>query len=219
MNVYGRADEIIYRLLRETAKKFNATKRRLSSASSSLAAFDEINLLFAEVDDLATDAYIAIANDGYDQVSPGKRPERIDLDWIFYVEGLYDPTTEYVYYNEYDRQKESLKEAVMSAIERARNGTERTDASGDRVTLVADIKRLFDKAYNRLAHMFQQFAIRFLDLGRLDAMEDDGVQKVMWNATPDERTCAECNALDGEIFPITQIPDKHWGCRCWLTKA
>lgn len=209
-NVYARADKIIYNTLREASKKFKRAARKLSTTNSALAAFDEINLLFTEVDELATDAYLLIAEEGYSQIGGVQRPRKIDLDFVFYIEGLYDPITGYIYYNEYRRKQERLKEAVVAAMEANK-------PSGDtEVTqpFIRKLDELFTKFFAEVTVMFQQFAIIFTDDSRIAAMEDANIKKVRWEAVGDERTCATCMALDGHIFPVTAVPAKHYRCRC-----
>ncbi len=41
-----------------------------------------------------------------------------------------------------------------------------------------------------------------------------GVEQVKWIATPDEATCDECMAHDGQIYDIEDIPDEHPNGRC-----
>lgn len=42
------------------------------------------------------------------------------------------------------------------------------------------------------------------------------VQAWSWQCTFDNRTCAACWAMSGEVFPVTQSLDSHPGCRCTM---
>jgi SPP1 gp7 family putative phage head morphogenesis protein len=54
------------------------------------------------------------------------------------------------------------------------------------------------------------------------ASEDEGkatgVEQVMWSATLEDKTCDECAALDGQVYPIDEAPDcpAHPLCQCCL---
>ena len=50
----------------------------------------------------------------------------------------------------------------------------------------------------------------------LKAMKDCGVTKVRWHIQNDNKVCDDCFVLDGEVFPINEVPTKHLRCRCWL---
>lgn len=72
-----------------------------------------------------------------------------------------------------------------------------------------------DKALRFWSQQLGQYAISITDDAVIRALMDYGVEMVQWQTADDERVCNECNALDGQIFRITEIPPKpHWGCRC-----
>ena len=55
------------------------------------------------------------------------------------------------------------------------------------------------------------------DAAVIEGYKKAGVEKVMWIAERDDRTCDTCLKRDGLVFPIRDIPDKpHYGCRCTL---
>jgi SPP1 gp7 family putative phage head morphogenesis protein len=59
---------------------------------------------------------------------------------------------------------------------------------------------------------------RLANLGALDNYKDNGVQKVRWIAALSDRTCEECQELNGQIFEITDptLPPVHVDCRCTI---
>jgi len=50
----------------------------------------------------------------------------------------------------------------------------------------------------------------------LERMRNQGIKKVEWIATLDDRVCNDCLIRDGEIFDIDSAPEipAHKGCRC-----
>ena len=50
------------------------------------------------------------------------------------------------------------------------------------------------------------------------ALKDAGVEEVEWVTQQDEKVCAECEPLDGQIFKIDKVPmlPRHYGCRCYI---
>ena len=50
-----------------------------------------------------------------------------------------------------------------------------------------------------------------------DAIRDAGYKRVRWITQWDGKVCAECERMDGLIFPVRQIPDHpHRACRCYV---
>lgn len=66
-------------------------------------------------------------------------------------------------------------------------------------------------------------ANHFLNLGEFKAYEDLGIEEYKYLATLDERTCEECQPLDGKIFKLSEkvegvnYPTIHPHCRCTTT--
>lgn len=64
--------------------------------------------------------------------------------------------------------------------------------------------------------------VRLANQGLVDLYTDNGVEKVSWLTSISNRTCDECEALDGEIFEIGNLtvginqPPLHPNCRCSL---
>lgn len=80
-----------------------------------------------------------------------------------------------------------------------------------------DRNRLIDKAMKDWSRQIGQYAINFTDYAVIQAFTDAGIERVEWVTEKDERTCHFCGALDGQEFPIDEIPPKpHYGCRCRL---
>lgn len=48
------------------------------------------------------------------------------------------------------------------------------------------------------------------------ALKDAGTGLVRWVTQKDEKVCSECRDLDGQVFPVDQVPDTHRNCRCYV---
>ncbi len=53
---------------------------------------------------------------------------------------------------------------------------------------------------------------------RLDAYDENNVERVVWVATLDDSVCEDCEALDGTIYDVGTVEagQEHWNCRCVL---
>jgi len=83
----------------------------------------------------------------------------------------------------------------------------------DRLATITDMAE--DRAY-RIARFETMFA---LNQGTIQRYYQVGVSEVEWITGGDDgHTCDECLDLDGQIFPIDNIPDcpLHVNCRCTL---
>lgn len=53
----------------------------------------------------------------------------------------------------------------------------------------------------------------------IERYRDAGVENVVYHSMMDKRTCDECKAKDGKVFPLdsNKLPPTHPNCRCWIT--
>jgi SPP1 gp7 family putative phage head morphogenesis protein len=85
-----------------------------------------------------------------------------------------------------------------------------------RETLFADKTKRYKTAENLLTRQVTQAAINLEDAIAMVVFKALGVEKVMWVAEDDSKTCKDCKALDGKIFPLEDAPPKlHPNCRCY----
>jgi SPP1 gp7 family putative phage head morphogenesis protein len=122
----------------------------------------------------------------------------LDEAWIEEFFDWYNPVTKYVFSNEIDRKESRLFEALVSN----------------------ELERLKSYAYSErlITQQIEQYAIDLEDTIAKVVYEDTDVKKVMWNAEHDHKTCGDCEALDGQVFELNNVPPKlHHNCRCWLT--
>ena len=111
----------------------------------------------------------------------------------------YDSVTRYVFTREWTRKRDRLVESLMS--------------SGSR----RDLRQALKRALDLMALQVRQYADNVTDEARLEVFEKAGVDKVRWNTQHDSRVCGICADRDGEIYEITEVPEKHYRCRCFLT--
>ena len=121
----------------------------------------------------------------------------LDEAWIEEFFDRFNPVTKYVFSNEIERKESRLFEALVSN----------------------ELERLKSYAYAErlIVSQIEQYAIDLEDSIAMVVYEDTGVEKVMWVAENDEKTCGVCNELDGQIFALSDAPPKqHHNCRCYL---
>ena len=109
----------------------------------------------------------------------------------------YNPVTKYVFNNEINRKNSRLFESIVASTQ------ERYQS--------------YKTAENLINKQVKQYAIDLEDKVAMAVYKAVGVEKVIWVAEDDYKTCSVCNALDGEIFDIKDAPPKqHYNCRCVL---
>lgn len=164
-----------------------------------------VHKLYRDVYKIIKKEFTAILNPLYEEiydeaVALGFDGDLRDLDegWIEEFFDEYNPVTKYVFNNEIGRKESRLFESlVASTIERHHS---------------------YKTAENLLIRQIKQYAIDLDDTVAKAVYKDLGVEKVMWNAEDDHKTCSDCNELDGQIFNLNDAPPKqHYQCRCWLT--
>ncbi|HPS02710.1 MAG TPA: minor capsid protein, partial [Candidatus Sumerlaeota bacterium] len=76
--------------------------------------------------------------------------------------------------------------------------------------------KVFSKAQYRMETIARTEILRAHNMGRLKFHQRVGIQKLEWMAVEDERMCAVCGGLDGQVFEIEKFPQQpaHPLCRC-----
>lgn len=150
----------------------------------------------SEFSKIVNDIYLEI----YDEsIALGFDGDIRDLDeaWIEEFFDEYNPVTKYVFSHEIDRKESRLFEALVSN----------------------KLEKLKSYAYAErlITAQIKQYSIELEDKVAQTVFKDTKVQKVMWVAEQDHRTCSVCNDLDGQIFDLDKAPVKqHFNCRCYL---
>jgi SPP1 gp7 family putative phage head morphogenesis protein len=189
------------------------TKVRREFRHNRLALFDELNIvqtkkhvhkLYKSINKIVKQEFMKIINEIYltiydEAIAMGFDGDIRNLDeaWIEEFFDSYNPVTKYVFSNEIDRKESRLFEALVSN----------------------ELERLKSYAYAErlITTQIEQYAIDLEDAIAKVVYEDTHVEKVMWVAEKDDRTCGVCDELDGQIFPLPDAPPKqHYQCRCYL---
>lgn len=201
--IYDAADKAIRAMNRQNLKAFNRLK---------LAKWDEINLIqqVGKVYDdstwMARQRYYEIAFEAFivamletkadNREATLLAEETITNDWILDMLEEIDPVTLYAFLPEKERKKQRLTESLAVAVDRN-----------------AEV----DKALRYWTVQVGQYADNSVFNARLEAFRRAGITHVIWISQQDDRVCEECNALNGQIFPIDNVPPpQHINCRCIL---
>ena len=178
--------------------------RRFRKLNQSLLAFDEINGLTA-VNECYSDV-VEISVECLKEVAKRTRRwlngdddflfEMWLMDWLSEP----DPVTHYKYFDEADRKRSRLFEALESC----RTSSER--------------KKQIDLSMKYFVKQFEQTADDVVAAIIMQTYKDNGVKYVKWVTMHDTKVCADCAARDGKIYPITAVLQPlHWNCRCfWI---
>jgi phage putative head morphogenesis protein, SPP1 gp7 family len=108
---------------------------------------------------------------------------------------------------------EDINAAIVREVSEGLVKGENIRQVSDRLATLTDMAE--DRAY-RIARFETMFA---LNQGTIQRYYQNGVSEVEWITGGDDgHTCDECLDLDGQIFPIDNIPDcpLHVNCRCTL---
>ena len=164
-----------------------------------------VRKLYRDVYKIIKKEFAAVLNPIYreiydEAVALGYDGDIRDLDeaWIEEFFDEYNPVTKYVFKSEIGRKESRLFEAIVASS--------------------AERMQSYKTAENLLKRQVKQYAIDLEDKIAKTVYKDLGVEKVIWVAEIDHRTCGVCAELDGQIFDLFDIPPKqHYNCRCWYT--
>ena len=196
-NIYAIRDKIVKVYLKKILRRF----RQLNQ---SLLAFDEVNLLGAvnnsydDVVNMSVDALRDIAKKTYRWVNGSDGDFIVDM-WLSGWLRQADPVMHYKFYDEADRKRSRLFEAIES------------------VRTSAERKRQIEIALRYWSKQFEQTADNLVDEVVLQVYRDNGVKYVKWMTMRDAKVCSDCYSKQGKIYPITSplLRPLHWNCRCW----
>lgn len=196
-NIYEIRDRIVKIYLKKILRRF----RQLNQ---SLLAFDEINALSAvnnaydDVINMTVDALRDIAKKTYRWVNGSDGDFIVDM-WLSNWLRQADPVMHYKFYEEADRKRSRLFEAIES------------------VRTSAERKKQIDTGLRYWSKQFEQTADNLVSAVVLQAYKDNGVKYVMWMIMSDAKVCDDCYRRKGKIYPIDSplLRALHWNCRCW----
>ena len=207
MDIYERADKAIQEMNRENLKAFDMLK---ISKLDGLHLIQEINRTYRKSEETARRNYYEIAYEAYviAMMEAGtdvkeaheKAEEAISNDWVDEMLEETDFITLYRFVPEAVRKRDRLIEALAVS-----EGQQRDNE--------------IEKALRYWSRQVGQYCLNAADYARLEAFEDAGVEWVEWVTEHDERVCDECYPRDGQVYRISEVPTKHYGCRCHLVPA
>lgn len=222
MDYYGPTDKAIQQMDRDNLRVFSKLK---------MADFDRINVIRIVLDLYETQRkkakkkYLEIALEAYllglalaeksasDKTARSMAKQTITKEWVDDLLNQTDFVTLYRFNTETERKAQRLIEALaLAADENAVRGMIGTPEEIRNV--------LIDKALKQWTKQLGQYAINVTDAAIMQALDDAGVEGVVWVTERDQRVCADCHQLDGRWFPLNEVPAKlHWNCRCRVRPA
>ena len=197
-NPFAIRDKIVRIYLRKILRRF----RRLNQ---SFLAFDEINGLSAvnacyeEVIAMTVEALKETAKKTYKWAHGDDDDFFVDL-WLAGFFDAPDPVTHYKFYEEADRKRARLFEALES------------------VTGKAEYKAQIELAIKQWSKQFEQPADDIVERILIEVYKRNGVKYGVWCTALDARVCGECAPKEGKIYPLDKVrhPPLHYNCRCFL---
>lgn len=200
---YEIADKTIISLNRRAIRRFDAGRRRLSVMDfDELSVISEIKSIYESLDEDNRKAFRQLFIDQY-KATGGEQIDSIEELAEMYLGNLLEtphPLTHYVYETEVVRKRDRTAEAVNAVDGQAEKNYE------------------LKKGLSFWSQMTAWYVESVSDGATLEAIKSTGIKYVQWHTSPDEMVCAECRALNGEVFAIDNIPNKpHLNCRCYLT--
>ena len=150
----------------------------------------------------AKDAYSKAKKKAKEKGYDGEEETSLTSGWLLGVLTAYNLITGYLYDREAERKRLRLNEQILTARE-------------------YESRELYNEILRKVANLWWtqtlQYGITVVDEATIQAFHDMGVDKVMWVATVDNRTCKVCRERNGKIYQLSKVPAKtHYNCRCYL---
>lgn len=192
---YSKTDKTIAYLNKQYAKLFR-----------SVASFDELNVISAS-HEIYNRIYTLVEREAT-RLSEAvykkyKREENEEsFDSAAFVLALllgYNAVTKYIYKNELDRKRARFAESLIAS-----ETPHEELARASRLVAGMNAQFMDDVTFETLVQVFR----------------DNGVEKVRWVTSPDDRRCKQCAGMHNKIYSIDDIPVKpHIHCRCWIEEV
>lgn len=201
--VYKFTDRVIGTLNRIYISHFNELKSisytELNRMNSAKTVYQKVNQVYEVVEKKTEEYYLLLAQKVYKTVSEFFDFELVmdflTMDWIIAELMKYDPVTKYLYFQEIDRKKSRLAEAIISSE-----------------TTVKEV----DNGVRIWSNQAKQYADKIVKTAIEQVYEDNGIKYVEWRTEGDARVCPECDKLEGKVFKQEEAPNLvHYGCRCY----
>lgn len=193
---YFLTDQTIAYLDGQLIEQFDRLRSLL--AIDKINIIGEVNAMFSALDTLIRASLLQLANAVYAENCEKDVHRTLDEDWLDFILAAYDPMSKYVYYNEMDRKRARLIEALMAS----------PDPAGE-----------IKSTLRQMSFLCRIYAVRVTDEAALQAFRDEEETLVRWIAEKDNRTCPVCWTRDGKVYEIEFLPPKpHPNCRCYFRR-
>lgn len=150
---------------------------------------------------IAKEASEEASDDIKDLTGVSVKPIPTDEKYVDGVLGEYNPVTGYLYYAEADRKRARLAEALIAAV-----------IAGLRPDYRKELKKFADLWHTQT----KQYAETMVDETRKRTFKKNGIKYVRWITQADEKVCKECGPRHMKVYPLDNLPPKHYNCRCWI---
>lgn len=204
-------DKVMKIYLKTVVKTFSSLGNRInvlkfdeinSRNKGEQAIFKYVKKAYVDMYDECLEMYEAIAKQMYAYVRKGDKYKFNEKKFVKEFIENPDRVTKYIFKDETDRKRSRLLEALL-AVMLAKKMTFKVELN------VA--MKLWSKQALQTADDIAMAAL-------IQAYKDAGVKKVIWCTQEDERVCEDCEPLDGQVYPIDEMPDfpQHYACRCFV---
>ena len=192
---YSQTDKTTAYLNKQYAKLFR-----------SVASFDELNVIpasheiYNRIYTLVEQEAARLSKAVYKKYKHEENEEPFDaLAFVLAMLLGYNPVTKYIFKNELDRKRARFAESLIASE-----------------TPYEELRR----AQRQVSGMSAQFMDDVTFETLVQAFRDNGVERVRWVTSPDDRRCKDCAAMHNKIYSINNIPAKpHIHCRCWIEEV
>lgn len=193
-NIYEIRDKVVKIYLKRILRRF----RKLNQ---SLLSFDEINGLtavnecYSEVVEISVECLKEVAKRTRKWLN-GDDGFMVDM-WVMGWLSEPDPITHYKYFDEADRKRSRLFEALESVA----TSTER--------------KKQIELSMKYFVKQFEQTADDVVEAILLLTSEENGYKYGIWHTWGDAKVCEDCRKKEGKIILLSSFRKLHWNCRCY----
>lgn len=194
---YSQTDKTTAYLNKQYAKLFR-----------SVASFDELNVIpksheiYDRIYTLVQQEAARLSKAVYKKYKREENETEESFDAVAFVLAMllgYNPVTKYVFTNELDRKRARFAESLIASD-----------------TPYEELRRALKQVSGMSAQFMDDVTFETL----VQAFRDNGVEKVRWVTSPDDRRCKECAGMHNKIYSIDDIPARpHIHCRCWIEEV
>lgn len=195
-NIFLIRDKIVKIYLKKILRKFKKLNQGSIFGWDEIDALTGVYTVYDEIVDISVEGLKEVAKKTYKWLCD--EDMLVDM-WLSGFLSVPSPVTHYKFFDEAERKKTRLYEAIMSC---------RT---------VAERKKQIEIGMRYWVRQFEQTADDVV-IGVLnEALKNNDIKYVVWHTMEDAKVCAECARRNNKIYPITSplLQTVHYNCRCW----